>query len=110
MTKIHTLKCDPAQWEDVFENRKRFEIRKADRDYAVGDYLDLMQTKKAHFDLAPGEVAQLSGRRCTRLVTHVFADVRYGVPPGHCILSIRALNKEERETSIEVRRAATGAA
>lgn len=39
--KTHELKCWPPFWRDVVDGTKRFEIRKDDRSYDVGDVLVL---------------------------------------------------------------------
>ena len=38
---IHALKIDPQYFEAVRSGKKRFELRKDDRDFRVGDYLAL---------------------------------------------------------------------
>jgi uncharacterized protein DUF3850 len=37
----HTLNTDPEQWDLIHDGIKQFEIRLDDRDYRVGDHLDL---------------------------------------------------------------------
>ena len=39
MAKTHELKIFPRWFDDVKSGKKRFELRKADRDYEVGDSL-----------------------------------------------------------------------
>ena len=41
MPKTHTLKTWPRFFSAVWDRRKRFEIRRDDRDFAVGDHLYL---------------------------------------------------------------------
>jgi hypothetical protein len=40
---IHKLKTLPSFFQAVAQNKKRFEIRKNDRDFQVGDYLILQE-------------------------------------------------------------------
>ena len=40
----HVLKTDPLEFEESYSERKKFEIRKADRDFCVDDYLLLLET------------------------------------------------------------------
>lgn len=41
--KIHTLKTWPEYFAAIIDGRKRFELRKNDRDYQVGDLLVLQE-------------------------------------------------------------------
>ena len=42
--KVHTLKSVEPFWTDVNEGRKTFEVRRNDRDFRVGDVLELVNT------------------------------------------------------------------
>lgn len=37
--KAHELKILPKFYEDIFEGKRSFELRKDDRDFQVGDYI-----------------------------------------------------------------------
>ena len=39
----HDLKCDPEYFQAVKRGDKTFEVRKNDRDFRVGDYIDLRE-------------------------------------------------------------------
>ncbi|TFI60576.1 hypothetical protein CKN63_13270 [Carnobacterium divergens] len=41
--RIHILKTEPSYFEAVLNGSKRFEIRKNDRNYQIGDYLLLQE-------------------------------------------------------------------
>lgn len=41
--KIHELKITPSYFGDVVHKRKKFEVRKNDRGYKLGDYLCLRE-------------------------------------------------------------------
>lgn len=55
---MHTLNCDHAEFDAIAEGRKTFEVRLDDRDYRVGDRLDLRRA-------GPREVREMHelGRR-----------------------------------------------
>lgn len=47
--KIHELKILPEYFDAVISGRKRFEIRKNDRDYKVGDQLILKEWSQDNY-------------------------------------------------------------
>ena len=80
MTK-HILKLQEEFYDAVLNGVKTFEVRKADRDYKVGDTLILSCYKG-------GECLQKS---CRRYITYILRheDFPDGVPEGYVILGIR---------------------
>ncbi len=64
MSKIHSLKTWPQYFSEVVAGRKRFEIRKNDRDFNVGDCLVLQewdpQTKQYTREMWAGRVDYLT--------------------------------------------------
>lgn len=52
--KVHELKIGPKFFEAVKDGRKKFEIRKNDRDYKVGDILVLLEYDK-YYEAFTGE-------------------------------------------------------
>ncbi len=62
----HHLKTWPVSFEDMLAGRKTFEVRRNDRDFAVGDELCLME-------YAPGEAKgrEWTGRTATFRVTYL---------------------------------------
>lgn len=63
--RIHELKIWPKFFEDVAFNRRPLEVRKNDRDYQVGDFLQLRE-----FD--PG-TEEYTGKQVYKQVIHVFS-------------------------------------
>lgn len=51
--KIHELKILPEYFDAVISGRKRFEIRKNDRDYKVGDQLILKEWSQDDYKKKP---------------------------------------------------------
>ena len=43
MTKSHSLKILPGYFEDVLSGKKRFEVRKNDRNFEAGDIVNLRE-------------------------------------------------------------------
>lgn len=67
--RIHRLKTDPEVFEEVASGRKPFELRRADRDYQVGDVLELHEYDRSRGDRSRQPDPGYSGRVCVRLIT-----------------------------------------
>lgn len=83
---IHQLKTEHNFFEDVISGKKTFEVRKNDRDFMVGDFLELNELTP-HQCNALGEHKE-TGRCCLVEVTYVLTDKRF-VLPGYAVLAIR---------------------
>lgn len=86
MKKTHKLKTYPEYFEGLYYGIKTFEVRREDRDYEVGDTLVLEEYEPNH--------SCYTGRSVVREISHILRDTRF-VPPGYCILSLRAVPKNE---------------
>lgn len=80
MAKIHDLKILTQHFVDVKSGRKKAELRKDDRDFAVGDMLILREW----------ENGQYTGRRLTATITHILKDF-VGLTDGWAVLSIKKI-------------------
>ena len=85
MRKTHKLKCIDPFYSQVVDGVKRFELRKDDRGFEVGDNLELRlydpttskENKKGYI------VAEIS---------YILRDApEYGLTPGYCILSLDSI-------------------
>ena len=80
----HELKTLPQYFEQVWSGNKRFEVRKNDRDFQLGDCLVLKEY-------------QQDGRYTKRLITcnisYVLKDFE-GIEKGYCVLGIRSVYTE----------------
>jgi len=78
--KIHELKISPKYFEDVNANKKRFELRKDDRDFEVGDLITLKEYDNGEY----------TGREIKNIpIGYILRDVpEYGLKEGYCILGI----------------------
>ena len=77
---IHELKISPIYFDDVRKNKKRFEIRKDDRDFQVGDLITLKEYDNG----------QYTGRVIENIpIRYILRSVpEYGLKDGYCILGI----------------------
>lgn len=85
----HELKIWPEMYDALRSGRKRFELRKDDRNFQEGDTLKLREWKP--------ETEEYTGRSLTASVYYVLRDAeQFGLMPGFCAMSI-ALESEEVE-------------
>ena len=77
--KRHDLKIWPEHFENILYDKKRFEIRKYDRDYNEGDVLRLNEW-------CPKE-KKYTGNIIDRSITLISRDVP-GLKKGYCIMSL----------------------
>lgn len=78
--KRHMLKTWPPHYADVAHRRKRVEIRRDDRGYAVGDVLWLREWDPA--------TERYTGPSCEVTVTHVLRGGAFGLADGFVALSL----------------------
>lgn len=105
MSRVHDLKTHPAPFDEVKAGRKRFEFRKDDRGFEVGDVLRLKEFLPEGHGF-PHLPEGFTGREVLADVLYILRGPRappvnatrnftevgpYGVPEGYAILSIRVL-------------------
>lgn len=74
----HDLKILPQYFEAVKTGKKKFELRKNDRDYKVGDEIHLEEWEPA---------GGYTGRDIVKEITYVLKDCeRFGLKDGYCII------------------------
>jgi hypothetical protein len=78
---VHVLKCDHQPFSDTWDGKKRAEVRKDDRGYAVDDTLKLVERRDSIE----------TGRVIFERVTHIQSG--YGLPDDLCVLSVDVLLK-----------------
>lgn len=76
----HVLKISPKYFDDVKNNIKRFEIRKDDRDFQVGDLVTLKEFDKGRY----------TGKIIENIpITYILRNAsEYGLKDGYCILGL----------------------
>ncbi len=80
--KTHELKILPEYFEDVTKGTKNFELRRNDRDFAVGDKLILKEYEEDAY----------TGRETTRVIEYIFRGGSYGLDPEYSILGTKPCN------------------
>lgn len=86
MHRIHELKDDPFTFNATASGLKSYEIRFNDRNYRVGDYLILKETKFSGEEMRNGKPLEYTGRQVTRVITHILTG--YGLKERWVILSV----------------------
>ena len=86
--KTHELKTDPSIFDDVVKGLKRFEIRKNDRDYAVGDLLKLRKTRHSGEEMAKGAPLEYVGPPLYVYAKYILYGPIYGLADGWVVITI----------------------
>jgi len=80
----HELKSWPSQFQAMWSGLKRAEFRRDDRNYQVGDQLQLREWDPDH--------SRYTGFRLTARVSHLVRGPDFEVPRGFVVLSIEVLD------------------
>ena len=92
-TKIHFLKTHQDVYIETFKGKKTFEIRNNDRDFKVGDYLYLRETREA---VTEG-LNEYTGNEMLVSVSFLLSGKqaeKYGLKLGYCAMSVIRMNTE----------------
>lgn len=81
MERTHELKIEPEYFSEIINGDKKFELRRDDRGFRVGDELILREFKENSY----------TGDSCKVRVTNKFNGGQYGLSTGYCILSIELI-------------------
>lgn len=76
----HELKTWTAFYHDVAAGIKKFELRKNDRDFKVGDLLILEEWNT--------ELKEYTGNSCVVRVVYILQGGQFGLEEGYVIMSI----------------------
>ena len=79
--KRHVLKAWPEFFDAISEGRKTFEIRKNDRDFSVGDILELRRYEPT--------TEHYSGEILERQITYMITGGKFGIEDGYAVLAIQ---------------------
>lgn len=80
---VHELKIWPDEIRAVMAGYKRFEYRKNDRDYHIGDYLKLREWYPAREEYGDLSI-------CVE-VTWI-TKTGFGLPDGYCVMSVKPVD------------------
>lgn len=84
MVKVHELKIVPEYFRAVKEGKKKFEIRKNDRIFKVGEYIDLREYS--------GDKGYTGNRLCLKIIYMIESDwFPQGLKDGYCVLGIEVI-------------------
>lgn len=86
--RTHILKTDPEPFNAVWHTVKRFEIRKNDRDFRVGDFLFLRETEATGEQMKKGYPLRYTGRELSVRVDYILRGPIYGLQDGWVIMGI----------------------
>lgn len=78
--RTHELKCWPQFFDAILDGSKPYEVRKDDRDFAVGDTLHLREWNP--------DTWVYTGRETRARITHKLTDNAFGVALGYCVLGL----------------------
>lgn len=84
MTSDYTLRTDPGPFRAVWRGEKTAEFRKDDRQFQVGDIVNLIE-----FDRALGRCLYPIRQLYIR-ITH-YQGAGYGIPEGYAMLSFKVV-------------------
>lgn len=75
----HDLKTWPAPFKEIWNGNKLFEFRKNDRNFKIGDFLNLREWDP--------KTERYSGRAIKAEITYILKS-GYGLPEGYCVMSL----------------------
>lgn len=76
----HELKCWPEYFDAIYIGEKRFEVRKNDRNYTVGDSLYLREWSP--------QFQAYTGRTLVLQINYILQGGQFGIEEGYVVMSI----------------------
>lgn len=98
----HELKTDPEVFAASWNNRKRFEIRKDDRNFQVGDVLNLRETKYTGEEMKNGKPLMYTGFDFKVRVIYKLPTGSYGLKDGWTVLSVIMIDEVKPDSTIKL--------
>lgn len=88
MSDLHKIKCDARPFTALDAGTKTHEVRIFDRDYKVGDILEIIQDRGPDTDEATGTI--------WATIEHITKPGTYGLNPATGVMSIKVFRKSTR--------------
>ena len=82
--KLHTLKTVNPFFDDIFHNRKDFEVRKNDRDFQVGDRLELVELDR---------LSNSRPRYVLKDIKYILQGGQYGIERGYVVIGLKEIKR-----------------
>ena len=78
---VHDLKTWPVYFRRVFSGDKTFEVRKDDRDFQIGDFLNLKEYNP--------DTNEYTGKSVSVYITYILRGGGFGIETGYCVMAIK---------------------
>lgn len=88
-TRVQRVKCWPEFFEALWDGRKRFEVRKNDRDYQLGDVLQIREWRPPSEGDPEGHD---TGRVVETRIGYILRGGQFGIDPDYCVIGFAAPN------------------
>jgi uncharacterized protein YneR len=85
--KTHELKILQQYFRAVVDGSKKFELRKNDRDYQVGDCIFLNEYDGNNY----------TGNSLPVMITYILKGGQYGLEEGYCILGLKDIEAKTKQ-------------
>lgn len=82
--RVHQIRKSFEHFDDIANGKISFELHRNDRDYKVGDILEMIEFKNS----------RNTGRMVRVMVTYILEDF-IGIEDGYCIMAIALINQTE---------------
>lgn len=83
----HKLKILPEYYQAAASGNKPFELRKNDRDYKLGDKLELQEWDGENY----------TGREVHSYITYILKGGQFGLDETYCILGTRIIDIKKKQ-------------
>ena len=93
---IHELKTDPLVFAESWNDKKRFEIRKDDRNFEIGDILVLKETKYTGEEMKNGKPLFYTGFELKVKITYKLPVGSYGLEKEWTVLSVIITDEQSK--------------